>query len=266
MYKKIGCVIDYDSLLSLEAWKELESIYATKNLIQINLQNTEIFPNLDLIITLGGDGIMLRTLHRYMSYNIPIYGVNRGSIGFLLNSYKPSEIFTSIASAKKIVLHPLQMTVWNEKGETFEALAVNEVSILRQTSQSAKIQLSINDKVRMSNLISDGLIVSTTAGSSAYNFAAHGPIIPLDANVLLVTPISPFRPRRWHGAIISRSSEILINILEHNKRPVSACADGKEFRDVVKIIVKESLKTKITLLFDHNESFEERVLQEQFRE
>ena len=262
--KKIGCVIDYKSKISVAAWQELSTLYKNSCLIPRDLQKDDTTV-VDILITLGGDGLMLHTLHRYMNLGTPVYGMNRGSIGFLLNPYSSKNLLERIAEAKHIHLHPLLMNVWDVQGNASTALAVNEVSLLRQTSQTAKTKIMINGKVRMNPLISDGLLVATTAGSSAYNFAAHGPIVPLDANVLLVTPISPFRPRRWNGAIISRSSELQIDVLEADKRPVSSCADARAFRDVSKIIIKESPDIKITLLFDPNESFEERVLSEQFR-
>jgi NAD+ kinase len=219
----------------------------------------------DVIVALGGDGLMLETVHTVLDSGQAIFGMNRGSVGFLMNEFETGELIERIAAATETIIHPLKMTVTDKKGTIHSALAFNEVSMLRQQHQAAKLRISIDGKVRLSELICDGIIVATPAGSTAYNLSAHGPILPIDSPLLALTPISPFRPRRWRGAILSHEAEVEIEMLEANKRPVSAVADQTEFRDVVKVVVSEDEKRSARLLFDDGHSLAERVLNEQFQ-
>jgi NAD+ kinase len=218
----------------------------------------------DVIVALGGDGFMLQTLHRHKALNKPVYGMKAGTVGFLMNQYRASDLMQRIAAAQPTVLKPLEMVATSEAGSSVEALAFNEVSLLRQTKQAAKVRVYLNGAVRLDELVCDGLLVSTPAGSTAYNLSAHGPILPLGSEVLAMTPISPFRPRRWRGAILRAGTEVKLEILDHYKRPVSATADSSEVRDVVEVTIRESLDKTVTLLFDPEHNLEERILNEQF--
>ncbi|WP_029415378.1 NAD kinase [Brevundimonas bacteroides] len=218
----------------------------------------------DVIVALGGDGFMLETLHANLSRRTPVYGMNRGSVGFLMNDYEEDGLLERIVAAGRAVIHPLQMDAWTEAGQAQSGLAINEVSLLRQTRQSAKLKISVDGKVRLEELTCDGCLVATPAGSTAYNLSAHGPIIPLDARMLALTPISAFRPRRWRGALLSHRAKVEFAVLEADKRPVSAVADSLEIRRVVRVAVKERRDIALTMLFDAGRSFEERVLTEQF--
>jgi len=218
----------------------------------------------DVIVALGGDGFMLETLHTNLERRTPVFGLNRGSIGFLMNDYDEDGLLERLSSAVRAVIHPLQMDAWTESGQVHSGLAINEVSLLRQTRQSAKLRISIDDKVRLEELACDGCMIATAAGSTAYNLSAHGPIIPLDAPVLALTPISAFRPRRWRGALLPHTARICFDVLEPDKRPVSATADNFEVRRVARVQVIERRDIALTMLFDAGRSFEERVLAEQF--
>jgi len=218
----------------------------------------------DVIVALGGDGFMLETLHANLERRTPVFGMNRGSVGFLMNDYEETGLPERLAAAGRAVIHPLQMDAWTEAGEVHSGLAINEVSLLRQTRQSAKLRISVDDKVRLEELACDGCMVATAAGSTAYNLSAHGPIIPLDAPVLALTPISAFRPRRWRGALLPHAARVRFEVLEPDKRPVSATADSFEVRRVSKVEVRERRDIALTMLFDAGRSFEERVLAEQF--
>jgi NAD+ kinase len=218
----------------------------------------------DVVVALGGDGFMLETLHRALASRRPVYGMNRGSVGFLMNTYDEAGLLERIAGAEQAVIHPLVMKTRDAHGATHEALAINEVSLLRQTYQTAKLCISIDGKVRMAELTCDGVLVSTPAGSTAYNLSVHGPIIPLSGQVLALTPISAFRPRRWRGALLSHKDRVTFDILEAEKRPVSAVADNVEVRDVIQVDVAEDRTVSLTILFDAGRSLEERVLAEQF--
>jgi NAD+ kinase len=219
----------------------------------------------DAIVALGGDGFMLEMLHGTLGSGRPIYGMNRGSVGFLMNDYAEDGLIERIASAERAPLHPLAMRALKSDGETHTGLAINEVSMLRQTRQTAKLRVSIDGKVRMEEMICDGLLLATPAGSTAYNLSAHGPIVPLDAHVLALTPISAFRPRRWRGALVSRRAEVMIDVLEPDKRPVSAVADYLEVRHVRQVWIHEDRSVELSVLFDAGRSLEERVLAEQFQ-
>jgi NAD+ kinase len=218
-----------------------------------------------VIVALGGDGFMLETLHRNLGRPTPIYGMNQGSVGFLMNDYSEERLLERINAAERSVIHPLVMTAIDAHGKPSEALAINEVSLLRQTGQTAKLRISIDNKVRLAELFCDGAMVATPAGSTAYNLSAHGPIIPLDGRVLALTPISAFRPRLWRGALLKHDAKVRFEILEPEKRPVSAVADNFEVRDVVEVNIAEDRETRLHMLFDAGRSLEERVLSEQFR-
>jgi NAD+ kinase len=218
----------------------------------------------DIIVALGGDGFMLETLHDTIKFRKPVFGMRRGSVGFMCNDYRVDDLPKRLAEAQKVQLRSLRMTAKQADGSTVTALAFNEVSMLRQTRQAAKLCVKVDDIVRLKELICDGVLVATPAGSTAYNLSAHGPILPLTANVLALTPLSPFRPRRWRGALLPADSTISIDILEADKRPVSAVADSTEVRDVTHVSVSEDKTTEMTLLFDPEENLEERILKEQF--
>ncbi|MFV0298027.1 MAG: NAD kinase [Hyphomicrobiaceae bacterium] len=221
--------------------------------------------NADVIVTLGGDGLMLETLHRHLHDRIPIYGMNRGSVGFLMNEYREDELVERLSGAEISRLHPLAMTAVDAVGITHNGIAINEVSVFRETHQAAKLQISVDAKVRLDELSCDGVLVATPAGSTAYNLSAYGPILPIDARLLALTPISAFRPRRWRGALLSASASIEIQVLEANKRPVSAVADNLETRNVTSVKIQEARDIDILMLFDPGHSLDERILSEQFR-
>ncbi len=218
----------------------------------------------DVIVALGGDGLMLQTLHRFRDQGVPIYGMHRGSVGFLMNTYRDDDLRERISAATHVVIHPLMMEAIDAHGEHFSAPAINEVSLLRQTYQAAKLQVSIDGKVRLEELICDGMLVATPAGSTAYNLSAHGPILPLGTALLALTPISPFRPRRWRGALVPDRATIRITVLEADKRPVSAVADHQEVRDIVEVTAHLDSTSSIDMLFDPDHGLDERILREQF--
>ena len=217
-----------------------------------------------VIVALGGDGFMLRTLHRHIARGLPVYGMKLGTIGFLMNHYDADALPERLARAQATPLRPLAMDAVTESGSTLNALAFNEVSLLRQTKQIAHLRIALNGSIKIEELMCDGIIVATPAGSTAYNFSAYGPILPLTSNLLAITPLSPFRPRRWRGAILPAATEIRIDILDPYKRPVSATADSNEVRDVVEVRVRESHEQSVTLLFDPEHALEDRILNEQF--
>jgi len=218
----------------------------------------------DCLIVLGGDGTMLQVMHKFMRHNIPIYGMNRGSVGFLMNDYKTDHLPERIAKAHKENICPLHMRAESEKHGNTEALAINEVCLFRQSYQAAKIQIAVDGKARMEELICDGLMVATPAGSTAYNLSAQGPILPLMAPLLALTSVSPFRPRRWHGALLPDNVTIRFNVLDPKKRPVNAAADNREVKSVQSVTIALAKKVKITVLSDSNHSWDERILAEQF--
>jgi NAD+ kinase len=217
----------------------------------------------DIVVALGGDGFMLQTLHAFLGKGKPIYGMNLGSVGFLMNEYRKDDLTARLAAAERAVVHPLRMVAHNADGVT-EALAFNEVSLLRETRQAAKIRIEVDGRPRISELICDGVLVSTPAGSTAYNLSAHGPILPIDAPLLALTPISAFRPRRWRGAILPHRARLRFVILESRKRPVSAVADDFEMRDVSSVDVAEDRSISMTMLYDQGHNLDERILAEQF--
>lgn len=218
----------------------------------------------DVIVALGGDGLMLQTLHRFRDRGLPIYGMHRGSVGFLMNTFREDGLIERLDAAQHVKIYPLLMEVVDKNGTRFKAPAINEVSLLRQTYQAAKLRVSIDGKVRLDQLICDGIIVATPAGSTAYNLSAHGPILPLGTALLAITPISPFRPRRWRGALVPDKARIDIAVLEADKRPVSAVADHYEVRDIIAVSARLDRSSSIDMLFDPDHGLEERILREQF--
>jgi NAD+ kinase len=218
----------------------------------------------DIAIVLGGDGTMLETLHNVHKLKIPVYGINCGSVGFLLNPFRPENLMDRLKAAQKVEIYPLSMRVTDHDGNTHEAMAFNEVSLLRETRQAAKLKISVDNIERIPELVCDGILLATPAGSTAYNLSAHGPIIPLSGNVLALTPISAFRPRRWRGALLPCHLEVKIDIINNQKRPVSATADSTEIRNVQSVIIKQAEIHGCTLLFDPDHNLEERILKEQF--
>ncbi|HMK68874.1 MAG TPA: NAD kinase [Stellaceae bacterium] len=219
----------------------------------------------EAVVALGGDGFMLETLHRFLDGGVPIYGMHRGSVGFLMNAYEAAGLAERLARAVPVRLYPLEMLVHDRNGRSHRALAFNEASLLRQGRQAAKIRISVDGVVRLDELMSDGVLVATPVGSTAYNLSAHGPIVPLGANVLALTPITAFRPRRWRGALLPHSASVRFEILESEKRPVSATADFTEVRDVQEVTVHETRAISQTVLFDPEHNLEERILKEQFQ-
>ena len=219
----------------------------------------------DAVVALGGDGLMLQTLHRALPQGHAIYGMNRGSVGFLMNDYQAGNLPERIAGAEVTAIHPLTMEATTVAGETSQALAFNEVSMLRQRHQAAKLRISVDGRVRLEELICDGIIVATPAGSTAYNLSANGPILPVNSPLLALTPISAFRPRRWRGAILPHDAAVGIEVLESDKRPVAAVADHEEVRNVRHVSVREDASRSVRLMFDPGHTLAERVLQEQFR-
>jgi NAD+ kinase len=217
-----------------------------------------------VVLALGGDGFMLDVLHRYMSYGVPIYGMNCGTVGFLMNSYRLTRLDAALRESEPVRLFPLRMRAVTTDGREYDALAVNEVSLLRETRQTAHIRLSIDKRVRVQELIGDGALICTPAGSTAYNLSAGGPIVPLGSGVLALTPLNPFRPRRWSGALIPDKATVELEVLDPAKRPVSAVADFTEIRDVARVEVACDEAHAVTLLFDKGHSLEERILNEQF--
>ncbi|MGA9657976.1 MAG: NAD kinase [Asticcacaulis sp.] len=218
----------------------------------------------DVMVALGGDGFLLQTVHRYLDDQIPIFGMNRGSVGFLLNDYAEDSLLERIMKSESTLISPLRMQAQTRSGEQQTALAFNEVSLLRQSHQGAKLRILIDGKVRLDELMCDGVMVATPAGSTAYNLSAHGPIIPLTAKALALTPISAFRPRRWRGAILPHTANVRIEALESDKRPISAAADTFDVRDVISVDISEAIDLKATLLFDAGNGYDERVMAEQF--
>jgi NAD+ kinase len=248
-------IIFNNSTKSLELVKQLELFYKF-----CKVEEAEV------IIVVGGDGELLHAIHRYMHLNVPFYGINSGNIGFLMNSIIIEKLIDNLQESIVSHLYPLETQVETVDSKTYTALAINEVSIFRKTNQAAKFKIEIDQVERMSELVADGAMVATPAGSSAYNLSAGGPILPLESNVLCLTPICPFRPRRWHGALLPFSTTIRFEILESNKRPVNAAADFQEFDDIKSVLIKSAKNKMIKLLFDKKNSLENRIIKEQFNE
>lgn len=218
----------------------------------------------DVVVALGGDGFMLQVLHRYMNSGTPIYGMNRGSVGFLMNEYLADNLEERLAQAEAHVIRPLAMCATDSEGREHSAHAINEVSLFRQSYQAAKLRILIDGKVRLEELVCDGILVATPAGSTAYNLSVHGPILPINSELLALTPISPFRPRRWRGALLPSEARIEIQVIDGDKRPVSAVADNTEIRSVVHVRVRQAVGTEALMLFDPGHNLDERILAEQF--
>ncbi|MCC8416685.1 MAG: NAD kinase [Rickettsia endosymbiont of Gnoriste bilineata] len=248
-------IIYNNSTKSLELVNQLELFYQF-----CKVEKAEV------IIVVGGDGELLHAIHRYMHLNVPFYGINSGNIGFLMNSIIIEKLIDNLQESIVSHLYPLETQVETVDSKTYTALAINEVSIFRKTNQAAKFKIEIDQVERMSELVADGAMVATPAGSSAYNLSAGGPILPLESNVLCLTPICPFRPRRWHGALLPFSTTIRFEILESNKRPVNAAADFQEFDDIKSVLIKSAKNKMIKLLFDKRNSLENRIIKEQFNE
>ncbi len=238
---------------------------AQEYLAQIENQHESVpLPDADVIVALGGDGFMLETLHQNMAHKKPVFGMNCGTVGFLMNVFSPEKIIDRIHNAETVELFPLEMVAKKIDGTEVKARAINEVSLLRETRQTAKIRIYIDDVLRMEELVCDGVLVSTAAGSTAYNLSAHGPILPLGTNILALTPISAFRPRRWRGALLPEDTRVRFEVLDSDKRPVSAVADFTEVRDVQWVHIQEDKSITLRLLFDADQNLKERITQEQF--
>lgn len=253
---KIACVADN----SPKAQAALRDIKKHHDVVELSKRRTAA----EAIVVLGGDGFMLQTLHAYMKMKLPFYGINCGTVGFLMNEHILDNLGHRIKYSRATTLYPLHMYARCINGKIVQALAFNEVSLFRQGRQAAKINVAIDHVTRLSDLICDGIMVSTPAGSTAYNFSAGGPIIPLGANVVALTPLAPFRPRRWRGALIDHDSSVIFSILDAKKRPVAAVADFTEIKDVSEVIIGEQRKSGVTLLFDPEHNLAERIIKEQF--
>lgn len=218
----------------------------------------------DVIVALGGDGLMLQVLHRFLGTGKPIYGMNRGSVGFLMNEFRERGLTKRLAAAQRSLVHPLSMSALDQSGSEVEAKAINEVSLLRRSYQAAKLRISVDRQVRLAELVADGVLLATPAGSTAYNLSANGPILPLDAPLLALTPISAFRPRRWRGALLPDHAQVTIEVLEPEKRPVSAVADHTQIDNVVSVDIRIDRNVDLVMLHDPGHSLDERILREQF--
>lgn len=218
----------------------------------------------EVVVALGGDGFMLQALHATQTLSAPVYGMNRGTVGFLMNAYSESDLLDRLAEAEEEMLNPLAMRATTQDGVVHEALAINEVSLLRGGPQAAKLKIAIDDRLRMEELVCDGALISTPAGSTAYNYSAHGPILPIGSDVLALTAIAPFRPRRWRGALLPKSAEVSFEVLEAEKRPVMAHADSLAIDNVVKVQIRSDATVAHRILFDPGHGLEERLIREQF--
>ncbi len=218
----------------------------------------------EVIVALGGDGLMLETLRGRYADRLPVYGMHRGTVGFLMNEYEEQNLPARLKTAVRAQIHPLELKAVTTDGKTKTLLAINEVSLLRQTPQTAKLRILVDGRERLAELAADGILVATPAGSTAYNLSAHGPILPIGANVLALTPISPFRPRRWRGALLRHDAKVTIEVLEPDRRSVAASADTQEVRDVARVEIREDGSKPLTMLFDEGHALDERILREQF--
>jgi len=260
IHNKIGIIAAHNNVKALELQLALINKY---NFCDLNRNQNA---NIDVVIAIGGDGLMLHLLHRYHQQSTAIYGINCGTVGFLMNSFNLSsdDILTKIAIAQPCNLHPLSMLATDIDGNDFSLIAFNEVALLRQTSQACKISIKVNQQERLACLISDGVLVATACGSTAYNFSVGGSIIPFNSPLLALTPISPFRPRKWSGALLPNCSNIILQLIEAQDRPAIVNADWQEIKNISKVMVKQDFSSYSTILFDNNHSLEERILQEQF--
>ena len=242
-----------DAARSQEAKARLEALYGTHPPEEA-----------DVIVALGGDGFMLQTLHGTQGIEAPVYGMNRGTVGFLMNAYDEEELIARLEAAEETVINPLHMTATTLSGATVEMLAINEVSLLRAGPQAAKLKIHVDGRLRMEELVADGVLVCTPAGSTAYNYSAHGPILPIDADVLAVTAVAAFRPRRWRGALLPKTAVVRIEVCEPDKRPVMADADSRSVDNVVSVEIRSEPDVAHRLLFDPGHGLEERLIREQF--
>ena len=231
-------------------------------LIELYGQNN--FEDADVVVALGGDGFMLQTLHATNAYKLPVYGMNRGTVGFLMNAYGETDLLTRLMNAEKAEIHPLSMKVTCRNGEIHKSLAINEVSLLRAGPQASKLRISVDGRTRMEELVCDGVLLATPAGSTAYNYSAHGPILPIDAEVFALTALNAFRPRRWRGALLPQKARVTFEVLQPEKRPVRADADSKSFNDVQTVEIASERSVTHRLLFDPGHGLEERLISEQF--
>lgn len=252
---RIACIAD-DSEVAQNALHSLRKAY---DFIEPDMDDPP-----QVIIVLGGDGFMLHSLHEYMHLGVPFYGMNCGTVGFLLNQFREETLLERLMVARPSTHYPLKMFARCYGGGQHEKLAINEISLFRQTRQAANIRVTVDHVVRIPNMVGDGIMVSTPAGSTAYNYSAGGPIIPLEASLIALTPISPFRPRRWRGALLPEKASVYLEVLDPVKRPVSAVADYNEVRDVTSLSITQHRKHPITLLFDPEHHLEERLITEQF--
>lgn len=218
----------------------------------------------DVIVALGGDGFMLQTMHATQGLDVPVYGMNRGTVGFLMNEFHTDDLRHRLDVAEEEVINPLAMTALTVDGQMHEALAINEVSLLRAGPQAAKLRVTVDSKLRMNELVCDGALVATPAGSTAYNYSAHGPILPIGSDVLALTAMSAFRPRRWRGALLPKKAVVRFDVIDPNKRPVMADADGKSVRNVVSVEIRSEPTIRHRILFDPGHGLEERLIREQF--
>lgn len=255
-YKKIAIIAD-KTKIAQERLKQINSKY---NFLKLTPKTTDI----DLIIVLGGDGFMLHCLHNYFHLNVPFYGMNCGTVGFLLNHFEVDNLMKRLERAIETITHPLEMEARLMDGSSKTYCAINEISLFRKSSQAAVIKISVNDEVRLPELISDGVLLASPAGSSAYNASVNGPILPIGSDILALTPISPFRPKKWGGALLPHTAIVTFTIIDPEFRPVNAVADFFEVSNVASVVVKERRDLAIRLLFDENHSLEERILKEQF--
>jgi NAD+ kinase len=260
MLNKIGIVAAKNNKIAIDKKNYIIKKY---NFLDLT-DNIENYHSCDLVIAIGGDGLILHLLHKFEKNPIPIYGINCGTVGFLMNSFHENDLLKNINESQSTILNPLNMVVTDIHNKKYNHIAINEVALLRQNNQASKIQIEINNHERLSCLIADGVLLSTSAGSTAYNLSAGGPIIPFGAKILALTAISPFRPRKWNGALLPANSKVKFKILEHENRPVSATADYIEVRDVIEVEVFEDKNKEFKILFDSNHSLEERIIREQF--
>ena len=218
----------------------------------------------DVIVALGGDGFMLETLHREHTHGLPVYGMNRGTVGFLMNEYSETDLPMRLAAAEEAVINPLSMTAKSTDGTTHEALAINEVSLLRAGPQAAKLRITVDGRLRLDELVCDGALVCTPAGSTAYNYSAHGPVLPVGSGVLALTAVAAFRPRRWRGALLPKTARVRFDVLEPEKRPVMAEADSRAFANIASVVIESDSTIVHRILFDPGHGLEERLISEQF--